>query len=53
MINFNEKYLETIFEKQQPAIFLFTNDEDEDYALAYYEAAKQLEGEIIFVICSL
>ena len=52
-MNFSESYLDTIFEKQQPAIFLFTQEDDEDYVDAYYEAAKQLEGEFLFVKAGL
>ena len=50
---FNPDYLDPIFEEQQPAIFLFTHEYDENYVLEYYEAAKQLEGEFLFVVAGL
>lgn len=52
LIDFSEDYIEPIFGQKKPAIVLFRNkeDEDSDYAKRFAEAAKELKGEILFVV---
>merc|ERR1719246_359213 len=46
---FSEDYIEPIFGEQQPAMVLFTEEDSSSYQTAFAEAAKENQGEILFV----
>lgn len=52
LISFSEDYIEPIFGQRKSAIFLFRSNADADkpWAQAFADAAKELKGEIIFVV---
>lgn len=52
LIEFSEDYIEPIFGQKKPAIVLFRNkdDHDTDYSKVFAEAAKDLKGEVLFVV---
>ena len=49
VLTFKQKYVEPIFVKKNPAIILFTDDKDKDYHYVFAQAAKELQGQILFV----
>lgn len=49
LITFSEDYIEPIFGDHNPAVILFTEEADQSYQSAFADAAKQLQGEILFV----
>ena len=49
MIKFSEDFIAPIFEDQNPAIFLFTDQNDTDYLAAYAEVSKIHQGDILFM----
>jgi len=49
LITFSEDYIEPIFGEQQPAMVLFTEEDSSSYQTAFAEAAKENQGEILFV----
>ena len=52
VIEFSEDYIEPIFGKRQPALFLFrsASDADAPFAKAFIDAAKSLKGQVLFVV---
>ena len=52
LITFSEDFIEPIFGQRKPAIFLFrsNSDADKSWSQVFAEAAKELKGEIIFVV---
>jgi len=55
LIEFSEDYIEPIFGKKQPAIFLFRKESDASakWAKEFEHASKDLKGEIIFVVSDI
>jgi len=49
LITFSEDYIEPIFGDKNPALILFTEEADQGYQNVYKQAAKDLQGEILFV----
>jgi len=49
LIEFSEDFIEPIFADHNPALILFTEDSDTDYQKTFAQAAKDLNGEILFV----
>merc|ERR1711934_725120 len=49
LITFSEDYIEPIFGDRNPAVMLFTEEADQDYQGVFAKAAKDLNGEILFV----
>ena len=49
LITFSEDYIEPIFGDQQAALILFTEEADTAYQQAFADAAKALQGQILFV----
>jgi protein disulfide-isomerase A1 len=49
LITFSEDYIEPIFGDRKSAAILFTEELDTDYQKVYSQAAKDLQGEILFV----
>lgn len=49
LITFSEDYIEPIFGDRNPAVILFTEEADQDYQNVYKQAAKDLQGQILFV----
>jgi protein disulfide-isomerase A1 len=49
LIEFSEDYIEPIFGKGREALILFSNDNSAAYNQVFAEAAKQLQGQILFV----
>ena len=49
LIEFSEDYIEPIFGDQQSALILFTEEKDTEYQKAFADAAKALQGQILFV----
>jgi len=49
LITFSEDYIEPIFGDHQSAIILFTEESDSAYQGVFAQAAKDLQGEILFV----
>lgn len=49
LITFSEDFIEPIFADHQPALILFTADEGTDYQGVFGQAAKDQQGEILFV----
>lgn len=49
LINFDEDSIDPIFGKKAPAIFLFSNEKDQEYQKIFADAANQLQGKILFV----
>ena len=52
LITFSEDFIEPIFGQRKAAIFLFrsNSDADKSWAQTFAEAAKELKGQIIFVV---
>lgn len=52
LIDFSEDFIEPIFGQKKPAIVLFRNkdEDDHEYAKIFAQAAKELKGEILFVV---
>ena len=49
LITFSEDYIEPIFGDRNPALILFTEETGTGYQSAYEQAAKDMQGEILFV----
>ena len=49
LISFSEDYIEPIFADHNPALILFTEETGQAWQDAYAAAAKELQGEILFV----
>lgn len=49
LITFSEDYIEPIFGDHNPALILFTEESDQGYQSVFEQAAKDLNGEILFV----
>jgi len=49
LITFSEDYIESIFGDRNPAVMLFTEEADQAYQGVFAKAAKDLNGEILFV----
>ena len=49
LITFSEDYIEPIFADHNPALILFTEEEGTAAQAAYAQAAKDLQGQILFV----
>ena len=49
LITFSEDYIEPIFGDRNPAVILFTEEADTGYQGVFSQAAKDLNGEILFV----
>jgi protein disulfide-isomerase A1 len=52
LIEFSEDYIEPIFGQRKSALFLFRNEEDasSDYSKLFEQAAKELKGDVLFVV---
>lgn len=53
LIEFSDDYIEPIFQKQQPAIFLFRDPESEDHKKlteVFDKAAHEFKGQILFSV---
>ena len=49
LITFSEDYIEPIFGDRNPAVILFTEEADQGYQSVFAQAAKDLQGELLFV----
>ena len=49
LITFSEDFIEPIFGDRNPALILFTEESDQGYQGVYSQAAKDHQGEILFV----
>ena len=49
LITFSEDYIEPIFGDKQPAVILFTEETGAAYQDAFSKAAKDLQGQVLFV----
>jgi protein disulfide-isomerase A1 len=49
LITFSEDYIESIFGDRNPAVILFTEEADQCYQSVFAQAAKDLQGELLFV----
>ena len=49
LITFSEDYIEPIFGDRNPAVMLFTEEADQPYQAVFAQAAKDMNGEILFV----
>lgn len=49
LISFSEDYIEPIFGDHKPALILFTEDSGQAFQDTFAAAAKELQGEILFV----
>ena len=49
LITFSEDYIEPIFGDRNPAMILFTEETGQDYQTVFEQAAKDLQGQILFV----
>ena len=55
LIDFSDDYIEPIFGKRNPAVFLFRSkeDSDADFAKTFSEAATKMKGKILFVVSGI
>ena len=49
LITFSEDYIEPIFGDRNPAMILFTEETGQGYQAVFEQAAKDLQGQILFV----
>jgi hypothetical protein len=49
LISFSEDFIEPIFADHNPALILFTEDTGKDFQDTFAAAAKELNGELLFV----
>jgi protein disulfide-isomerase A1 len=49
LITFSEDYIEPIFGDRNPAMILFTEETGQGYQTVFEQAAKDLQGQILFV----